>query len=236
MEVAYKIDGVRLLDRSGSIVTRNDKVPPGLECFLSAVAKEKIRAYGDCEVYRHGKNFHFISGNLNSHMEAGDELAYEIGVDDVYPLDFDKVGEKHAYDSRLFKCKVQNPTPELIQQYLEDALSQGYEGLVLRTADRWYRVKPEYTADVYVTGWFEQLDVKKRPKGQLGGFTTKYGRVTAFTDADRVSMWDNPEQYVGQMITVQYRELYETGSFRYAVKFLHLRHDKDEEAFDTKAN
>lgn len=240
VEVAYKIDGVRVLNRDQEIVTRNDKVPPGLDLFLTEGAKHRIRKYGDCEIYRHGKNFHFISGNLNSF----DPPAREITEQDIYPLDYKNtwteprdqdIWREHAYDSRLFKCTLQNPTPELIEQHLQDALAKGYEGLVLRTDKRWYRVKPDYTADVTITGWFEQLDKAKKPKGILGGFTTNYGKVTAFSDALRVQLWDNPEQYVGQMMTVKYKELYESGSFRYAVTFLHFRHDKSEESFDTKA-
>jgi ATP-dependent DNA ligase len=122
----------------------------------------------------------------------------------------------------------------VIWTYLEEAVKLGYEGLVLRTADRWYRVKPEATADVYITGWFEQLDVKKNPKGQLGGFDTNYGKVTAFSEEMRKKLWENPSQYIGQMMTVQYKERYHTGKFRYAVKFLHLRQDKNEETFDTE--
>ena len=51
-ELNYKIDGVRILFRDGEFVTRNDKVPPGLDSALTTLAKGKIRLYGDCEVYK----------------------------------------------------------------------------------------------------------------------------------------------------------------------------------------
>lgn len=230
-DIAYKIDGVRVLDRENGIVTRNDKVPPGLDKFLTSQAKQKISVFGDCEIYKHGQNFHFISGNLAKHDPESDI----IGPEDIYPLHFcDGNSSEQHFDSRLMIDRVQNPTPEYIQEQLIAALNLGYEGLVLRCNSRWYRVKPDYTADVKITGWFEQFDKHKRPKGILGGFTTAYGKVTAFKEEDRVKLWDNPQQYVGQMMTVKYKELYESGSFRYAVTFLHFRHDKDEEAFDTR--
>lgn len=230
-EIAYKIDGVRILERDYDLITRNNKVPPGLDLFLDQAAKDKIRAFGDCEVYRHGKNFHYVSGNLNSNSPVPGGIT----ANDVYPLDYEQEGRQHCYDERLLIGAVFEPKPDLIEGHLKDALDEGYEGLVIRTKDRWYRVKPDYTADVYITGWFEQLDKNKKPKGILGGFTTNYGKVTAFSEALRVQLWDNPEQYVGKMMTVKYKELYESGSFRYAVTFLHFRHDKSEESFDTKA-
>lgn len=229
VDISYKIDGVRILYRDGKFVTRNDKTPPGLEAALTEGAKGKIRIYEDCEVYK--GSFFESNSPLQQHMPTDNCIT----IDDVYPLDF-LAGEcLHNVDPRLFIESAVNPTPDLIREHLQKALDLGYEGLVLRMPNRWYRVKPEYTADVYITGWFEQLNTAKEPKGQLGGFDTAYGKVTAFTEEMRQKLWDNPEQYVGRMMTVQYKELYDTGSFRYAVKFLHFRDDKDEEAFDTKA-
>ena len=89
---------------------------------------------------------------------------------------------------------------------------------------------------MFITGWFEQLDKHKEPKGQLGGFDTDYGKVTAFTDEMRQQLWDNPDQYIGRLIEVQYKELFDSGNFRYAVTFLRFRDDKDTESFDTKGD
>ena len=40
--------------------------------------------------------------------------------------------------------------------------------------------------------------------------------------------------YTGRLMEVQYKELFVSGSFRYAVTFLRFRDDKDTESFDTK--
>ena len=228
VDVSYKIDGVRMLYRDGKFVTRNDKVPPGFDLATTEEAKAKIKIFGDCEVYAGG--FFETNGPLQQHSPPRGC----IGHDDVYPLDFGALGIDHHFDSRLIIDRVENPSDAFIMGHLKEALALGYEGLVLRTATHWYRVKPHYTADVYVTGWFEQLDKAKNPKGQLGGFDTKYGKVTAFSEDKRVELWENPEQYVGRLIEVVYRELYHTGSFRYCVTFQRFRDDKDEESFDTK--
>jgi hypothetical protein len=221
--ISYKIDGVRILYRDGKLVTRNDKQPPGLEIALTQEALDKIKAYGDCEVYT--GSFKDVQGMIaRNHPDDGC-----IGADSVYPL--------VSLDPRLYistrKEGLVKDEP-LIDELMKAAVSLGYEGLVLRTADKWYRVKPHATADVRITGYFEQVDKNKKPKGILGGFDTNYGKVTAFTDEMRKLLWDNPEQYVGQLMEVRYKELYDTGSFRYAVTFLRFRTDKDEESFDTK--
>ena len=230
-ELNYKIDGVRILHRNGQLVTRNDKVPPGLDAAMQSVAKGKVKLFGDCEIY---KGSFFAS---NSPMQRHDPETGCIGFDDVYPLDYtDQEGNKHCVDKRLKIGVFCDPSPDVIRAHLQSALDLGYEGLVLRAANgKWYRVKPEYTADVYITDYFEQLNTAKEPKGQLGGFDTTYGKVTAFTEWMRKELWNDPGQHVGKMMTVQYKELYDTGSFRYCVKFLRFRDDKDEEAFDTKA-
>ena len=232
--ISYKIDGVRMLYRKVNddplskfnFVTRNNKTPPGFERFLTEMAKKKIQLFEDCEVYIHGQKFHDVSGPLNSHNPEFELIT----IDHIYPLE----SAFNGCDNRLFIRKVDNITKEQVNQHLVEALNQGYEGLVLRTKDKWYRVKPTYTADVYITGYFEQVDKNKKPKNILGGFTTNYGNVTAFKDQDRVELWENPSQYIGKMMTVKYKELYDNGSFRYAVTFQHFREDKDEESFDTR--
>jgi hypothetical protein len=222
--ISYKIDGVRILHRHGRFVTRNDKVPPGLDIALTHSAKGKIRYHGDCEIYV--GNFKESNALLARHNPEPNSIE----VEHIYPLD-------SAYfdiDPRLVIQTHWDVQPEVVYDYLKKAIELGYEGLVLRTDKHWYRVKAEYTADVRITGWFEQQTVKKVPKGVLGGFTTNYGNVTAFTDEMRVKLWDNPEQHVGKMIQVKYKELYDTGKFRFAVSFMHFRTDKDEESFDTR--
>ena len=229
VNLSYKIDGVRILDREANLVTRNNNTPPGLHIACSDAAIAKLRQYKDCEIYL--GDFFASNGPLSRH----DPEENCIQTNHIYPLDF-IVGEvPHYVDPRLFIETVEDPTPAYIKEILQCALDQGYEGLVLRTPGHWYRAKPEATADVYVTGWFEQLDKNKKPKGVLGGFETNYGRVTAFTDEDRVKLFVDPQQHVGKLMNCQYKELYHTGKFRYCVKFLNFRTDKDEEAFDTKA-
>lgn len=224
VDISLKIDGVRLLFRDGKIVTRNNEVPPGLSHAATLMACKKIRDYGDCELYT--GIFHDVSGPLSQHSPVPNQF------DDshVYPL---QNCEPHGYDARLHFMTLWQPTQAQIHKILMFFVAKGYEGLVLRANDRWYRVKPTYTADVLITGWFEQKDIHGDPKGVLGGYITAYGNVTAFKAADRVAHWKTKEGNVGRLIEVDYKELYPNGSFRYAVTFKRFRDDKNTEAFDT---
>lgn len=217
--VSLKIDGVRILVRDGKMVTRNNKVPPGLEIALTEGAKEKIMSLGDVELYN--GDFLSMNGTLAQHNPVPNSVD-ESMVYDLINL-----------DERLDLYKVEEINHDMLQVDLKCAVDAGYEGLVIRTdTDHWYRVKPVATADVYVTGFFEEHDKHGNPKGQLGGFDTNYGKVTAFSSNARIEFWRKPETYVGKMITVQFKELYWTGKFRYCVKFLNFRTDKTEESFD----
>lgn len=226
VDVTLKIDGVRILYRDDRLVTRNNKVPPGLHKICTPAAIARLVAFRDAEIYT--GDFHEVQGGLSRH----DPEEGLIGPEHIYPLDCQGGLDERLFVSRLEELKKDD---DRIPALLKVAVAQGFEGIVLRTADHWYRVKPEATADVRITGWFEQHDKYKNPKGQLGGFETNYGKVTAFTEEMRKKLWDNPDQYIGRMMTVKYKELYETGKFRFAVTFLHFRDDKEEESFDTKA-
>ena len=228
--LSYKIDGVRTLFKQGKIVSRSGTEFPGFHYGLSPGARAKIRMYRDCEVFL---------GNFKDTISAVSQHKPPVGCiteDHVYPL----IGCPHGVDRRLYICHVHDVVATKVLEYLDSALFQGYEGLVIRAGerligkDRWYRVKPTYTADVKITGWFEQHDKNKKKKGQLGGFITPYGRVTAMSEDNRKLFWDNPDQYLGRMMEVEYKELYDSGNFRYGVTFKRFRDDKSEESFDTK--
>ena len=220
--ISYKIDGVRMLYQDGEYTTRSGKTPRGFDGAVPEHVKIKIRQYGDCEVY---KNDFLTTNSILSNGASNGLFAYE----NVYPLG--NIERGHP----LFIAEVTNPEPAYIWELMKKANAEGYEGLVIRGATHWYRVKPTSTADVFVTGFFEQNDINGNPKGVLGGFNTEYGKVTAFTAKDRKLLWDNPEQHVGKLIEVSYKELYPTGNFRFAVRFLRFRNDKLTVSFDTKA-
>lgn len=135
-------------------------------------------------------------------------------------------------DQRLIIGEFTNPSKELIEQKLQEALDRGDEGLILRhcaTKPKWLKVKPKATADVRITGYVEG---KGKHVGRLGLFKTSYGSVgTGFTDAQREEFWLNKDATVGQIIEVEYMELTNANKMRHP-RFLRERFDKDTESFD----
>jgi len=223
IDVTYKIDGCRVLYRDNEFLSRNNKVYPGLKKACTSAALQLIEFHKDCEIYVED----FLT--TNSLLQRHDPESGAIKAEHIYKLD---VGGK--CDTRLHIRSEENIQLDTVEKYLDKALDLGYEGLVLRGDKHWYRVKPTLTADVYITGWREQVDKHKNGKDVLGAFLTDYGAVTAFKEEDRTKLWDDPDQYVGRLMEVSYKELYHTGKFRFAVKFERFRDDKDEVSFDTR--
>ena len=224
-DVTYKIDGCRVLHNKGRFVSRDNISFPGFEKAADDSAKEKLIRYGDCEVF-----VNCFKDTIS--ILAKDNPPSNIITDThIYPLSYGK--DNSLYDHRLHYFSGTKDLPQSqLDIFLQQAVADGYEGLVVRTPFYWYRIKPSYSADVIVTGYIEQVDKKKVPKGILGGLKTKYGVITGFTETDRIKFWQIRDELIGRMIQVEYKERYHTGKFRYACKFVRFRDDKKEESFD----
>ena len=109
------------------------------------------------------------------------------------------------------------------QADLAYALEQGYEGLVYKLPNKWYKIKKNETYDVLITG----LKVGTgKYTNKLGAFETDRGNVgTGLTDSQRVEYF-NPS-LIGAVIEVECMELTEKGMFRHP-RFVRLREDKSE--------
>lgn len=123
-------------------------------------------------------------------------------------------------DDRLFVSLAVNPPASFIKQLFQEALDEGFEGLVLRHGHTFLKVKPVRTYDVVVTGLNEG---KGRNAGRLGTFQTDCGKVNVPKDDDRDLYWD--ESYIGCTIEVLCMELTKNGKFRHG-RFLRERLDK----------
>lgn len=131
-------------------------------------------------------------------------------------------------DPRLHIAYVNNPSVEDIKAALAGALELGYEGLVLRQGNKWLRVKPAETYDVYVTGYVEG---KGKHAGRMGALWTKGGKVgTGFKDADRqlFAELQASGQLLNTLIEVECMGLTAKRKFRHA-RFKRIRTDKLEE-------
>lgn len=116
------------------------------------------------------------------------------------------VGE---YDRLTFK-----DVETIFRKYKKD-----YEGLVLYSDGKMYKVKDKETYDVEVT---DIQPGKGKHEGRMGALITTMGKVgTGFTDAVREEDWQP-----GMIIEVECMELTPAGKFRHP-RFVRRRYDKE---------
>ncbi len=128
-------------------------------------------------------------------------------------------------DARLRWSTLKNPSTTDILAQLQHANDLNHEGIVLRQADRWIKVKPEETHDIIITGYAEG---EGKHRGRLGFVTTAKGAVGAgFTDSEREILWAKAKagKLVGQVIEVSCMQFTSMGQFRHPV-FVRMRPDK----------
>lgn len=140
------------------------------------------------------------------------------------------VQPQHMYgleplDERMRWGTLKNPSAADIHAELQRANHLGHEGIVLRQADRWIKVKPEETHDVTITGFTEG---KGKHSGRLGFVSTTRGAVGAgFSDSERELLWAEAQAstLIGQVIEVSCLELTADRKFRHPF-FVRMRPDK----------
>lgn len=117
---------------------------------------------------------------------------------------------------------------------LESAKAKGGEGWVLKNAHwgEWYKIKPEETVDMIVTG---EKDGKGKYLGLLGalecslyrdGKLVKVSSVSGMTDAQRIEMSD--ESPIGRVCEIKYQYINTKGGLRHP-RFIRWRDDKPAE-------
>lgn len=213
-EVTYKIDGIRAIRGvDGNYYSRSSK--PVLHTELATLA--------DMEIFL--GDWNTTSSRVNT--ESGDPIPPQY----FYSL--------NPIDERLIVGMVSNPTSETIQQMLKTALNQGYEGLVLRSSNKWLKVVPEKHTDIRI---LNILEGKGKYAGVAGSIVTKLGNIGSFalqpgfSDKEfRKELLTNKAKYIGAICEVGYRELTGSGCFRFP-KMLRLRLDKDYEDIQNETN
>jgi hypothetical protein len=204
--VTLKVDGVRAIFQNGGWLSR-----AGMP-LLNIPMWRPGRPH-DCEVFV-GSFRDTIRATRTKHLK-GDTPA--ILPEHMFGLEL--------LDPRLHWGSLSNPTPEIILAELRRANRLGQEGLVLRQADCWIKIKPEETHDVAITGFVEG---RSRHLGRLGYVTTFMGNVSSgFTDTEREILWAeaNAGRLVGQVIEVSCQEVTPRGQFRHP-SFFRMRPDK----------
>lgn len=200
-EVTIKIDGIRAFLSSNGAFSRANKP-------LNNLSQYCVDPPRDVEVFC--GTFKETFSKVMSKKKK-----YDIEPHELFDLE--------PIDSRLVYGIITNPEPEHILKILREVNSKGYEGLVLRQGDNWFKVKPHETYDVIARSFVEG---EGKYVGTLGAIVTDMGNVSSgLKDEDRDYYWNNPNEILGQYIEVECMQLTEDGKFRHPV-FIRVRSDK----------
>lgn len=205
----YKIDGCRLIRGKDNKVYSRD-------------SKESVH---DLSNFRfNDAEFFYKDWSTSTSILRTKEETIPITQDMFYEL------TQGQEDPRLIIGRVVDPTEETIQALLTRALSNGYEGVVLRflgSKPRWIKVVPVRYADIRIN---KIIEGNGKLKGMVGTIETDWGDVGSFKQdyQFRKWLWEHRKEYIGKIIQVSYREVSKENKLRFPV-LVRLRDDKDYE-------
>lgn len=210
-KATVKLDGVRALWDGEKWVSRAGKPLYNIPPWYEGMAK-------DIEVY------------VGSFKDTITAVRTKNPTKDTPKVKRSHMFELDPMESGIFVWERENPTAHEIVATMEDLVSMGFEGIVLRQGDRWLKVKPEETYDVPVTGVVEGTG---KNAGRLGALVTPMGEVgTGFTDEERTMAWDwhlgrlgEEWPLIGSIVEVSCMHLTREGKFRHP-RFVRFRLDK----------
>lgn len=205
----YKIDGCRVIrGKDNKVYSRDSKE--------SVHDLSKFR-FNDAE-------FFYKDWSTSTSILRTKEETIPITQDMFYEL------TQGQEDPRLIIGRVVDPTEETIQALLTRALSNGYEGVVLRflgSKPKWIKVVPVRYADIRIN---KIIEGNGKLKGMVGTIETDWGDVGSFKQdyQFRKWLWEHKKEYIGKIIQVSYREVSKENKLRFPV-LVRIRDDKDYE-------
>lgn len=189
----------------------------------------------DGELYVHGfslQDIHsIVSRKVNSHALSA---AIEYHIFDIVEIipQRDRFVQLRVIDSMIHRLglseilKVVQPelvkTDQEIEQFLDRAIDEGYEGFVIRNPNALYQRKRStdvmkfkpHQEDVYeIVDSIEEVSIHGTPKGALGAIVCKgddntlFNVGTGFTRDDRQQLWKEREALVGKYLKVKFQTL-----------------------------
>lgn len=196
--ITYKIDGVRVHANGGVYTSRSGKTLYNIPPLRDGVY--------ECFL----GNFKETISRVRTQkgMLIADDFFYKISP---------------AYDVRLIITHADIATPDAIKDICDEAIQQGYEGLVIDAKEGLFKVKKSYTIDLPIV---DMVEGKGRNKGKLGAIVTRMGNVgTGLTDSDREYLWSNKSNLIGTYIEIEAMEVTAGNKLRMP-RFIRLREDK----------
>jgi len=239
--VQPKLDGnrctIKVEDETVTMYTRKgDKM---VVQFQNIIDDVKSKVTEDCvldgELYSEKISFNKLNGLIKKEKATKEDIEnrkyikfhlYDIMSNDGYDKRFEYI-QKFASDNIVIIDNYEIiATEENIQEYLEKFLSEGKEGLMIRVQNVPYenkRSKYLLKNKVFEDGEFKVVGFKEDRRGSfVGSFEVmdKNGIVSGVgasgqSEDERKEMWENPDNYIGKMATVEYFGKDEGGKLRF---------------------
>lgn len=238
-----KLDGERcraVFDADGvlTLLTSEENIivsVPHIERELLSLGLRNMELDG--ELYTHGMGFDDIRSrvsrtiNLHNDYEATQfhmfDLVYNDNmamkqIDRVFKLMELKSSTKNNSAVEVVYTELVDDEEEILS-YMEDFISDGYEGFILREKSGLYerkrstnmmKFKPR-KEDIYtITGWKEEMSISGEPKNTLGALVcvSQSGEHTfavgsGFTNTQRAELWFRRNMLIGKQVMVKYQHL-----------------------------
>lgn len=229
---SLKLDGLRGILKDGKLYTRNGIEIQGMQHLIKS-ADPSITLDG--ELTLPGEHFQTASGLIRSLADCPN-VVYNV---------FDVPSIAGSFEERLINLRgtvsaLNNPSILLVKHVLVEqgaesricelygkAISNGYEGLVLKTkghkyqtkrSSDWLKMKAVESEDLPVIGFFEG---EGKYEGSLGGIIVERHNGVhvkvggGFSDVLRHEIWMNRPRFMGRTAEVLYHEETPDGSLRH---------------------
>lgn len=220
--------------------------------------------YKNPEGMSDGEAFRYGTGLLNSDNKDKTGIKFVI-FDVIPVVEFDRgkctipykirriglnclraeITRKHLENIEIVPMVYEGKDQSVIPKWLDYAVEHDWEGLMLNTDVPYRRarhngclkIKRFYTVDLRITAIEEG---QNRLAGTMGALVVDYNgnelRVgSGFDDATRATVWENPDDYIGRIIELKYKEVTmdkKTGleSLQFPT-FVRFRDDKNEVSY-----
>lgn len=266
--LTQKLNGIRCTYVNGKMISRQGKEFVGLEHIAKELDNIHPMLVFDGELIR--KNVDGISDNENFRLttsmvnsEDGNKHGLEFVLFDCLPYDEFVEGKSNAMytdrreylDRNIKDCKYLRVVPlyyqgndvNMIDKYLAEVDSLGYEGLMLNKNNAPYECKRVTSLIKIKTFKFSDLKVIDVLEGdgkyvsQLGSIVVDYkgnpvNVGSGFTDEQRIKYWAIKDELIGSIAEVKYKEVSKNKdtcleSLQFPI-FIQWRNDKTEVSYE----
>ncbi len=225
--ISPKLDGVRAFKGPNCMMFRSGKYIRGVDHIYRFIPPSMVP---DGEMLIPGIPFQESAGLIRSHNQTPEAHFYI----------FDNLSDPLVFEKRYFNLvstrffsKQIHVVRHVLVHTIEDLMTThqeyiaaGFEGSVLKTRHHvyekkksweWMRMVPELSIDARVRSVYEG---KGKYQGMMGGVTYEgegaSGNLgTGFDDFQRNLFWKRPEEIVGKLIRIKYKERTKDGSLRH---------------------